>query len=88
MTKVFGYGSNEELTNYLIEEYSKTNSPITISFRDLFPNLNKSDRFTHLIHAYPVKLLPHIPFFFLNNTYFSIKNDVVLDPFCGTGTVL
>jgi Predicted DNA modification methylase len=83
-----GYGSNEELTNFLIKEYSKTDSPITISFRDLFPSFNKSDRFTHLIHAYPAKLLPHIPYFFLNNRCFSKKGDVILDPFCGTGTVL
>jgi DNA modification methylase len=87
-SNLIGYDSNEELTDFFVKEYSVTNLPITISFRDLFPSLNKSDRFTHLIHAYPAKLLPHIPYFFLNNTCFSKKGDVVLDPFCGTGTVL
>ncbi|MDR1556777.1 MAG: hypothetical protein LBS88_07070 [Tannerellaceae bacterium] len=82
------YKSNEKLTEFLIKEYSKTNQPIAISFRDLYPSMNKSDRYTHLIHAYPAKLLPHIPYFFLNNTYFSKEGETVLDPFCGTGTVL
>lgn len=80
--------SNEKLTESLIKEYSETSKPIPISFRALFPKLNKADRYTHLIHAYPAKLLAHIPYFFLNNTYFSKEGDTILDPFCGTGTVL
>lgn len=85
---LLGYDSNEKLTKFFIEEYSKTNEPIPISFRDLFPSMNKLERYSHLIHAYPAKLLPHIPYFFLNNTCFSKEGDIILDPFCGTGTVL
>ncbi|MDR0864913.1 MAG: site-specific DNA-methyltransferase [Candidatus Symbiothrix sp.] len=86
--KLLEYESNEKLTEYLIKEYSVSNAPISISFRDLLPQMNKSDRYTHLIHSYPAKLLVHIPYFFLNNFYFSKERDTVLDPFCGTGTVL
>ena len=56
------YESNEELSEYFVREYSKTSTPIAISFRDLFPEMNRSDRYTHLIHSYPAKLLVHIPF--------------------------
>jgi tRNA G10 N-methylase Trm11 len=72
----------------LLKEYANSSEPIEVSFRDLVPNLNHSDRATHLIHTYPAKLLTHIPYFFLNNSIFSKPGDLVLDPFCGSGTVL
>lgn len=50
--------------------------------------MNSADRFTHLLHPYPAKLLVHIPFFFLANDLLSKPGDIVLDPFCGSGTVL
>jgi DNA modification methylase len=81
------YVSNESLAEQFEKSYSTNQEPISVSFRTLFPDLNK-ERYTHLIHAYPAKLLTHIPYFFLNNSYFSKKGDTVLDPFCGTGTVL
>jgi len=71
-----------------LNEYELTGVPIEVSFRVLIPQLKKTDRYTHLIHTYPAKLLMHIPFFFLNNNIFSKPGDTVLDPFCGTGTVL
>jgi DNA modification methylase len=54
----------------------------------MLPALNSADRFSHLIHPYPAKLLVHIPFFFLANDLLSKPGDIVLDPFCGSGTVL
>ncbi|HEV8505127.1 MAG TPA: hypothetical protein VGQ53_07010 [Chitinophagaceae bacterium] len=72
----------------LINEYARSKKPIEVSFRELIPHLNKSDRATHLIHTYPAKLLMHIPYFFLNNGILSDVNDKILDPFCGSGTVL
>lgn len=63
-------------------------TPIEVSFRELVPDLNRNDRYTHLIHPYPAKLIAHIPFFFLNNEVFSCQGDTVLDPFSGSGTVL
>jgi DNA modification methylase len=71
-----------------IRDYQKHKKPISVSFRKIIPSLNNSDRFTHLIHTYPAKLLPHIPYFFLNNEILSLPNDKVLDSFCGSGTVL
>lgn len=86
--ELLNYESNELMTEYFVNKYSETNEPISISFRDLFSNMNRIDRYTHLIHSYPAKLLAHIPYFFLSNDYFSKKGDTILDPFCGTGTVL
>lgn len=81
-------GSFESLTESFVKRYSHDKVPIPISFRSICPELNKVDRFTHLIHSYPAKLLAHIPYFFFNNSYFSNEGDLILDPFCGTGTVL
>ncbi len=78
---------NTTILEYL-DEYSKTRIPIEVSFRELVPDLNRNDRYTHLIHSYPAKLIAHIPFFFLNNDIFSKQGDIVLDPFAGSGTVL
>jgi DNA modification methylase len=72
----------------LLNRYSRSRRPIEVSFRNLVPEFNGADRATHLMHTYPAKLLMHIPFFFLNNNIFSKPGNVVLDPFCGSGTVL
>ncbi|WP_321515410.1 DNA methyltransferase [Marinifilum fragile] len=85
---LLSFESREELIEYFIKEYSLNEQPITVSFRELFPELNRIDRYSHLIHTYPAKLLVHIPYFFLNNSFFTRAGDNVLDPFCGTGTVL
>ena len=79
---------NNKIIASFLEKYSKTKRPIEVSFRELIPELSKIDRYTHLIHSYPAKLLAHIPHIFINNTLLSKENDYVLDPFCGTGTVL
>lgn len=78
----------DSIIENFLNEYAITDTPIEVSFRALIPELRNIDRYTHLIHAYPAKLLVHIPYFFLNNTVFSKPGDIVLDPFCGTGTVL
>jgi DNA modification methylase len=80
--------TNEELALFFAGRYACTHKPIPVDFRRLFPNMNVIDRYTHMIHAYPAKLITHIPNFFLNNSFFSKEGDTVLDPFCGTGTVL
>ena len=76
----------------LFEEYEriyrKTGQPVSVNFRNLVPHLNNKERYTHLIHSYPAKLLSNIPFYFLSSDYFCPSDGVVLDPFCGTGTVL
>lgn len=60
---------------------------MSINFRELVPSITNFDRATHFIHAYPAKLLQHIPHFFLNNNVLSSRNDLVFDPFTGSGTV-
>lgn len=77
---------NNKISSY-IDRYSKYKRTEEISIRDIVQNL-KPDRATHMIHPYPAKLLLHIPYFFLNNTKLSKEGDNVLDPFCGSGTVL
>lgn len=77
----------------IFEEYRKkyfeTGNPISVNFRELVPQLNNKERYTHLIHSYPAKLLYNIPYHFLTDTEEFCPNDgIVLDPFCGTGTVL
>lgn len=70
-------------------EFERTNSPISVNFRELVPKLNNKERYTHLIHSYPAKLLCNIPYYFLSETdEFCPSDGIVLDPFCGTGTVL
>lgn len=77
-----------DLIHQFEQDFVANQQPIRIDFRKLYPYLNKSDRYTHLIHAYPAKLIPHIPYFFLSTDYFCPQDGVVLDPFCGSGTVL
>src|SRR3546814_14399364 len=50
--------------------------------------MNATERATHLIHPYPAKLLRHIPFLFLASQEVCRSSGAVLDPFCGSGTVL
>lgn len=71
----------------LLTEYAENNSPIKVNFRTLIDWVPYGDRVTHNIHPYPAKLLPHIPYLFVNCAALSKKGDTVLDPFGGSGTV-
>jgi len=71
-------------------QYETTGCARSVSFRALcshWPWAKRSDVFTHLAHRYPAKLLAYIPIFMLSGSYAS-SEDIVLDPFAGTGTVL
>ena len=91
-----GNSINNELEIYidsklreLFVQFSSNNKPIQVNFRELVSWVPYSESFTHYIHQYPAKLLKHIPIFFLNSKILNPKKGgVVLDPFCGTGTVL
>ncbi len=72
----------------LKKKYSVSKKPIEINFRDLVNLGSGVDRYTHLIHTYPAKLLLSIPYFFINCSSLIEKNGTILDPFCGSGTVL
>jgi len=70
--------------------YRKVNRPIVFNFRDfcsVWKWAKRSDVFTHHMHKYPAKLIPYIPIFFLSSKICS-ENDIVMDPFAGSGTVL
>lgn len=69
-------------------QYAIEGKPIQVNFRDIVPQLSRGERYTHLIHPYPAKLICHIPYFFLNSDYCCPNQGSVLDPFCGSGTVL
>lgn len=77
----------QQLRDYYLL-YQKVGKPISANFRSLVPELKKADRYTHLIHPYPAKLLANIPYFILSSEWLCPKGGLVLDPFCGAGTVL
>lgn len=76
------------VTERFLEEYSINQKPIRVNFKDMVDCIKFQDRATHSIHTYPAKLLPNIPYFFINNDFFVKDNEFVLDPFSGSGTVL
>ncbi|MYF98001.1 modification methylase [Candidatus Poribacteria bacterium] len=47
---------------------------------------NKTTALTHGMHRFPAKYIPQIPGWVMGQ--FAQKDDVVLDPFCGSGTTL
>lgn len=72
----------------LLRTFTKTHSPIAVSFRELAAGVAYGERVTHNIHPYPARLLPHIPNYFLRGDIFVPDGNIVVDPFCGSGTVL
>lgn len=72
--------------NALIERFNARGT-VDISFRKLVLWIKIGERGTHYLHPYPAKLLPHIAHFFLAARTLSKMDDIVLDPFGGTGTV-
>lgn len=53
------------------------------NMKKIIPKMNY---LTHGIHPYTAKLIPHIPRYFSGK--YTQKNDMILDPFCGSGTIL
>jgi DNA modification methylase len=80
---------NEQIDKWE-REYRGTGDASTVDFRSLAGEAVTTDRYTHLLHPYPAKLLPHIPFYFLRSSLLSEvgASATVADPFCGSGTVL
>ncbi len=84
----FQYYKTDENLEKLFKRYKNQKRPINVDFRKMVYWFSSPDRYTHMVHPYPAKLLMHIPHYFLANTLLSKPGDTVLDPFCGTGTVL
>jgi DNA modification methylase len=77
--------------NYFSQTYKESKKPIKISFRRLCSKWSwakRSDVYTHALHRYPARLFPYIPIFFLSTNSYASKDDIILDPFAGSGTVL
>jgi tRNA G10 N-methylase Trm11 len=71
----------------LKDDFQLTGTPLEVDFRSLVDWVKLGDQFTHQIHPYPAKLIPHIANFFIRSSVFFQQEKVVLDPFCGSGTV-
>lgn len=84
----FQYYKTDEKLEKLFKRYENRKRPINVDFRKMVYWFSSPDRYTHTVHPYSAKLLMHIPHYFLANTLLSKPGDTVLDPFCGTGTVL
>jgi SAM-dependent methyltransferase len=78
--------ADKQLTKLLFA-FQKVGKPIDVSFREMLRAPLATERATHSLHSYPARLLLNIPSFFLG-TSLSKPGQVVLDPFCGSGTVL
>ncbi|HCG8215682.1 TPA: hypothetical protein NJ504_002585 [Vibrio parahaemolyticus] len=88
-SKAFNVGRIDRDLENFISIYERTNTAIEVDFRELVDWVPYSDSYTHYIHSYPAKLIKHIPIFFLNSKLLLPESkSVVLDPFCGSGTVL
>lgn len=57
-----------------------------VPFRRLIPEIPSTTYITHGIHSHPAKFIPQIPRYFI--TKYSQRGQIVLDPFCGSGTTL
>jgi hypothetical protein len=69
----------------LLERYK--DETLDVSFRDLVGSLPTSE-LTHGIYPYPARLLRQIPRMLLSCSQLTDGIDEVIDPFCGSGTVL
>lgn len=83
----FPFDTSQEVER-LRDAYKVSGQAQEVSFRELVPWMKVGERATHYLHSYPAKLLPHIAHFFLAASNVSKKDDIVLDPFGGTGTVV
>lgn len=67
----------------------KNEVPNDIEFGTIFNiNTSKVTEYTHGFHKYPAKFIPQIPRWALNRYLNKANNNIVLDPFCGSGTTI
>src|ERR1043165_9528017 len=72
----------------LLVQYRRSGRPIPASFRELLRFPGAHERETHGLHPYPAKLFVNIPAFILSSQDLCRSGATILDPFCGSGTVL
>ncbi len=51
-------------------------------------NTNSVTQYTHGFHKYPAKFIPQIPHWAINKYLKSKTDNLILEPFCGSGTTL
>ena len=73
--------------NRNMENTSRYQREIDVSFRENGRAVGRRDFATHMIHWYPAKMFHRIPSVFLDTIQLP-TGAIVLDPFCGSGTVL
>lgn len=80
-------GAAESSLLDLIARFNSEGSAVEVNFRQLISSDGGTSKSAHAIHPYPAKLLIHIPQFFLAALP-TVAGSALLDPFCGSGTVL
>ena len=73
--------------NQNLENASRHQFAIDVSFRENDGAVGRRDFATHMIHWYPAKMFHRIPSVFLDTIQLPAGANI-LDPFCGSGTVL
>lgn len=66
---------------------SRYQREVYVSFRKSNSNVSRRDFATHMIHWYPAKMFHRIPSVLLDSIDLPPRS-TILDPFCGSGTVL
>jgi len=83
---------SEQLSTFWQDSVRKfKGNPLDFDFRNIvlkYLEEKRSDVFTHYLHPYPAKMLPYIPLYMFSIPDLCPPNGIVLDPFCGSGTVL
>jgi DNA modification methylase len=74
----------------LSAKYELKRKPLGINFKKEVISLygHSESTYTHYLHSYPGKVFPYIPRFFLSINELCPPDGIVIDPFCGSGTVL
>lgn len=79
--------AQRESLDSLIARFEVDRAPLEVNFKQLMPADAGITKSAHLIHPYPAKLLVNIPKYFLAALGLRTGSRL-LDPFCGSGTVL
>lgn len=80
-------GAAENSLLALSARFQSGGSAVEVNFRQLISSDGGTSKSAHALHPYPAKLLLNIPQFFLAALP-TAAGSTLLDPFCGSGTVL
>jgi len=83
---------SEKLTKLWLHYLKKfKKKPLNLNFKPIVQKYlgdMHSDAYTHYIHSYPGKMFSYIPTLFYSIPQLCPSNGVIIDPLCGSGTVL